>query len=115
MMTSARMVTPGHAMATIPMMRESTPIRINEVDVDLNMVGIPLASMALLRVSGQRARNGASSARNWPVFDLDAVMDSLDFSHRPRGCYRKIVITSAGHGAGQCNRAGGRRIDRQFA
>jgi hypothetical protein len=31
-------------MATIPMMRASTPIRINEVDVDLNGVGIALAT-----------------------------------------------------------------------
>ncbi len=31
---------PGQAMATMPMMRASTPIRINEVDVDLNIGGI---------------------------------------------------------------------------
>src|SRR6202161_2728915 len=40
MMTSARIVMPGQAMATIPMMRASTPIRIREVEVDLNIGAI---------------------------------------------------------------------------
>src|SRR5271170_7693550 len=40
-MTSARIVTPGQAMATIPTMTARMPSRINEVDVDLNITGIP--------------------------------------------------------------------------
>src|ERR1700733_5452843 len=38
-MTSARIVTPGQAMAMIPAMIARTPITISEVEVDLNMVG----------------------------------------------------------------------------
>src|ERR1700722_10629213 len=40
MMTSARIVMPGQAMATIPMMRARTPMRIREVEVDLNLGAI---------------------------------------------------------------------------
>src|SRR5260370_42700540 len=36
-MTSARIVTPGQAMATIPTMTARTPRKISEVDSDLNM------------------------------------------------------------------------------
>src|SRR5580698_3329952 len=38
-MTSARIVTPGQAMATIPTTTARMPSRINEVDDDLNMTG----------------------------------------------------------------------------
>jgi hypothetical protein len=40
-MTSAAIVTLGQAIAMIPTMTLKTPSRINEVDVDLNMTGIP--------------------------------------------------------------------------
>src|SRR5260370_14661105 len=40
-MTSAKIVTPGQASATAPVMIARTPSRISEVDVDLNMTGIP--------------------------------------------------------------------------
>jgi hypothetical protein len=40
-MTSARIVACGQAMAMIPTMTARMPSRINEVEVDLNMKGIP--------------------------------------------------------------------------
>src|SRR5271169_1751856 len=45
-MTSARIVTPGQAMATIPTMTAKMPSRINEVDDDLNMTGVPSACLS---------------------------------------------------------------------
>jgi hypothetical protein len=55
-MTSARIVTPGHAMAMIPTMTARMPSRINEVDVDLNMKGIsfrlPQAHYVIWEVRG---------------------------------------------------------------
>src|ERR1700733_2825478 len=60
MITSARIVMPGQAMATIPMMRASTPIRIKEVDVDLNAVGIALASIVFSFQHGVSGRGTAA-------------------------------------------------------
>src|SRR5260370_41728931 len=40
-MTSARIVTPGQASAMTPVIMASTPSRMSEVDVDLNMTGTP--------------------------------------------------------------------------
>src|SRR5438132_9079979 len=40
-MTSARIVTPGQAMAMIPTITARAPRRIMDVDVDLNITGIP--------------------------------------------------------------------------
>src|SRR6266699_2439846 len=55
-MTSARIVTFGHAMAMIPTMMARMPSRINEVDVDLNMKGDSFRSAqshhAVLEVCG---------------------------------------------------------------
>src|ERR1700683_832497 len=45
-MTSAKIVTPGQAMAKIPAITASTPSRINGTDVDLNMTGIPFACLS---------------------------------------------------------------------
>src|SRR5712691_314309 len=53
-MTSAKIVTPGQASATAPVMIARTPRRINEVDVDLNMTGIPFG------------RGGLTPCRNHP-------------------------------------------------
>src|ERR1700757_1665611 len=52
-MTSARMVTPGQAIAMIPTMTASMPVRIKEVDVDLNMKGIPFACLKRTTSSGK--------------------------------------------------------------
>src|ERR1700691_2998026 len=45
-MTSARIVTPGQAMARIPATTAKMPSRINEVDDDLNMTGSPFACLS---------------------------------------------------------------------
>src|ERR1700733_471393 len=77
MITSARIVTPGQAMATIPMMRASTPIRINEVDVDLNAVGIALARTVFPLSTGsageERQQFGDELAGVLQVRDVAAV------------------------------------------
>src|SRR5690349_3099918 len=52
-MTSARIVTPGQAIAMIPTMTASMPVRIKEVDVDLNMKGIPFACLKRTTSSGK--------------------------------------------------------------
>jgi hypothetical protein len=44
--TSARIVTPGQAVASMPTVTPRTPSRINEVDVDLNMTSIPSSGSA---------------------------------------------------------------------
>src|SRR5580692_5773768 len=89
MMTSARMVTPGQAMATIPMMRASTPIRIKEVDVDLNAVGIALASMAFLRVFQVLRIASAGEERQQFGQELAGVLQMRDVAalgyHHPGG------------------------------
>ena len=58
-MTSAAIVTPGQTMAMTPTMTPRTPSRINEVDVDLNMTGIPFFSAL--------ARRAVFGAREKPV------------------------------------------------
>src|SRR6266702_2192816 len=70
-MTSARMVTLGQAMAMIPTMTARMPSRIKEVDVDLNMKGIPFACLKRTTSSGKseapvmsRRRDGR---RCWPT------------------------------------------------
>src|SRR6266498_5440058 len=55
-MTSAATVTPGQAMAMIPTMTPRTPSRINEVEVDLNMTGIPFSSAPRRAVLGARVK-----------------------------------------------------------
>src|SRR5580658_9482799 len=45
-MTSARIVTPGQAMAKTPKITARMPTRINEVDEDLNMTRIPFACLS---------------------------------------------------------------------
>src|SRR5712691_4081145 len=76
-MTSARIVTPGHAIAMIPTMMARTPSRINEVDVDLNMtcsfsfvLPLSLAGLTLrpwsLSVSGADARCRRAACRSRP-------------------------------------------------
>src|SRR6478735_12666019 len=52
-MTSARIVTPGQAIAMIPTMTARMPSRIKEVDVDLNMKGIPFACLKRTTSSGK--------------------------------------------------------------
>src|SRR5712691_6807680 len=51
-MTSARIVTPGHATATIPTATARMPSRINEVEVDLNMRSVPFARSVAPRHCG---------------------------------------------------------------
>src|ERR1700719_4691868 len=70
-MTSARIVTPGQAIAMTPTMTASMPSRIKEVDVDLNMKGIPFACLKRTTSSGKsvalvmsRKRDGR---RCWPT------------------------------------------------
>src|ERR1700683_3759573 len=70
-MTSARIVTPGQAIAMIPTMTARTPSRIKEVDVDLNMKGIPFPCLKRTTSSGKsealvmsRRRDGR---RCWPT------------------------------------------------
>src|SRR6266568_4740907 len=70
-MTSARIVTPGQAIAMIPTMTARMPSRIKEVDVDLNMKGIPFACLKRTTSSGKsealvmpRRRDGR---RCWPT------------------------------------------------
>src|SRR5579864_9259998 len=48
-MTSARIVTPGQAMAVIPTMTARMPSRISAVEVDLNMSGIPSVCLSIRR------------------------------------------------------------------
>src|SRR6266566_7103325 len=55
-MTSAATVTPGQPMAMIPTMTPRTPNRINEVEVDLNMSGIPFCSAPRRAVLGARVK-----------------------------------------------------------
>src|SRR5271163_771218 len=63
-MTSARIVTPGQAMARIPMMTARMPSRINEVDDDLNMTGIPFRLPQAHHVLGEiRSACGAHQMR----------------------------------------------------
>src|ERR1700722_2845639 len=52
-MTSARIVTPGQAIAMTPTMTARMPRRIKEVDVDLNMKGIPFACLKRTTSSGK--------------------------------------------------------------
>src|SRR5882724_10014692 len=70
-MTSARIVTPGQAMAMTPTMTARRPSRIIVVDVDLNMKGIPFACLKRTTSSGQsealvmfRGRDGHAC---WPT------------------------------------------------
>jgi hypothetical protein len=60
-MTSARIVTPGQAMAKIPTMTARMPSRINEVDDDLNMTGIPSACLSRTTSSGSPRRVSCSA------------------------------------------------------
>src|ERR1700757_3264834 len=70
-MTSARMVTPGQAIAMIPTMTASMPVRIKEVDVDLNMKGIPFACLKRTTSSGKSEALVMSRRRDghayWPT------------------------------------------------
>jgi hypothetical protein len=76
--TSARTVTPGQAMAIIPATIARMPSRINEVDVDLNMKGIPLplgqrttASPKASRCLSTPADAGtANVVQHLPVMDI---------------------------------------------
>src|ERR1700755_1877763 len=52
-MTSARIVTPGQAIAMTPTMTARMPSRIKEVDVDLNMKGILFACLKRATSSGK--------------------------------------------------------------
>ena len=63
-MTSARIVTPGQAMATILTMTPRTPSRINEVDVGLNMTGIPFVRLGLRRAGRKELEYWLTSAVN---------------------------------------------------
>src|SRR5690349_6876713 len=70
-MTRARIVTPGQAIAMTPTMTASMPSRIKEVDVDLNIKGIPFACLKRTTPSGKsealvmsRRRDGR---RCWPT------------------------------------------------
>jgi hypothetical protein len=63
-MTSGRIVTPGQAMATILTMTPRTPSRINEVDVDLNMTGIPFVRLGLRRAGRKELEYWLTSAVN---------------------------------------------------
>src|ERR1700689_437696 len=55
-MTSARIVTPGQAMAKIPTTMARMPSRINETDDDLNMTGIPSAYLSRVLLSRHDGR-----------------------------------------------------------
>src|SRR5579862_911823 len=70
-MTSARIVTPGQAIAMTPTMTASMPSRINEVDVDLNMKGIPFACLKGTTSSGKSEALVMSRRRDghacWPT------------------------------------------------
>src|SRR6266566_2090529 len=70
-MTSARMVTPGQAIAMIPTMTARIPSRIKEVEVDLNMKGIPFACLkahhVIWEVRGACHFRRRDGRRCWPT------------------------------------------------
>src|SRR5437660_11824572 len=70
-MTRARIVTPGQAIAMIPTMTARMPSRIKEVDVDLNMKGIPFACLKRTTSSGKSEALVMSRRRDghacWPT------------------------------------------------
>src|SRR5579863_7468722 len=87
-MTSARIVTPGQAMAVTPMTRASTPIRISEVEVDLNIKGIPFpggraAGELAGGAGGGEAASGRSGAGRQVGRDDDVAF--LDLAGRALG------------------------------
>src|SRR6266702_5728950 len=82
-MTSARIVTPGQAMAMIPTMMPRTPSRINEVDVDLNMTGIPL--FWLCRAVPFWTSRGLAG-------DVEVVLDLEDATGHPGGADHRVVL-----------------------
>src|ERR1700678_3797263 len=70
-MTSARIVTPGQAMATTPTTTASTPSRISELDLELSMAGIPLLSEVL--TGEERQQCAEELAGLFQVRDVAAV------------------------------------------
>src|ERR1700737_1834926 len=73
-MTSARIVTPGQAMAMIPTITARAPRRIKDVDVDLNMTGLPSVGS----LPAERACHGLPSQRNSGLAGCGCVAVPVD-------------------------------------
>src|SRR6266436_7295294 len=107
-MTSARIVTPGQAIAMTPTMTARMPSRIKEVDVDLNMKGIPFACLKRTTSSGEseallmpRRRDGR---RCWSTSaGYGAIDGGWGVSLRTRG---GMGMARAGRGPGPRDRPG---------
>src|ERR1700722_3742001 len=90
-MTSARIVTPGQAMAMMPTMTARTPSRIIEADADLNMGGAPSSGLAGCQVWSSRRSAG----------DLDLVVDVDDAARHPGRADHCVVLGPGADVAGQ--------------
>src|SRR5260370_40345238 len=104
-MTRARSVTPGRAIAMIPTMTARMPSRIKEVDVDLNMKGIPSACLKRTTSSGKseapvmsRKRDGR---RCWPTSAAygaiaagwgQAGSGAVQYGRERDGCRVRVVL-----------------------
>src|SRR5208283_4943630 len=115
-MTSARIVTPGRAMAMIPTITARMPSTISWVDVDFHMTCIPSLQGLRMKLPGT-ARSGTRFLGNWPTRspvrsgcsrrsagDIELVVDFEDAVGHPGGTDHRVALRPGGDVPGKRHR-----------